>query len=322
VLTDQAFREAVGTAVLAPSLHNSQPWRFRRSGNRITVHADPSRWLRHEDPLGRELLISCGGAVRHLILGLRVQELDVSWELGPDPEDALFVAVVTVTGHRAASLTEVDLHTATRLRHTDRSRFNADAVEPAIIDRLRRLAELEDCFLAELDADDQISLAVLTDHADRLLRTDAGMRDESLGWTSTDLLPAEGVPADELAPRGGLRGSPVTLRRFGSRTPEQLVGADPPMTERPTLLVLGTNGDSRQDWIACGWTLSDLLLALTSDGLVASPLTQPLELPAYRQRLATALALTGHPQMVLRVGYPEGSGSPRTGRRAICDVIR
>ena len=133
-------------------------------------------------------------------------------------------------------------------------------------------------------------------------------------------LPSEGVPAADVGAPEPRRGSPVTLRQFGGPalvTDEH----EPPVPERPTLLVLGTDSDARADWIACGWTLSDLLLTLTCEGLVASPVTQPLELPVDRVQLQAALGLTGYPQMVLRIGYPDGPGSPRTGRRNVTDVL-
>ncbi len=33
-------------AVLAPSSHNTQPWKFRVSGDRIDVFVDLERWLK------------------------------------------------------------------------------------------------------------------------------------------------------------------------------------------------------------------------------------------------------------------------------------
>ena len=42
------------------------------------------------------------------------------------------------------------------------------------------------------------------------------------------------------------------------------------------------------------------------------PLTQVLEVPALRSRLTTAIGALGRPQMVLRVGWPVGPGSPPT----------
>jgi hypothetical protein len=42
-------------ATLAPSMHNTQPWRFRvsRSDQIVELYADPSRMLVSSDPHGR-----------------------------------------------------------------------------------------------------------------------------------------------------------------------------------------------------------------------------------------------------------------------------
>ena len=61
-LTDDALvRRIIDAASAAPSIHNTQPWRFRLAGpDLIEVHADPDRMLWVADPHGRALLISCG----------------------------------------------------------------------------------------------------------------------------------------------------------------------------------------------------------------------------------------------------------------------
>ncbi|KCZ71106.1 nitroreductase [Candidatus Methanoperedens nitroreducens] len=54
-------------AILAPSGHNTQPWRFAVDDGQIKVLADLSRALPAADPDNRELYISVGCAVENLI---------------------------------------------------------------------------------------------------------------------------------------------------------------------------------------------------------------------------------------------------------------
>ena len=57
-----ATRQVVSAAGMAPSLFNTQPWRFRLCPDRIEVHADLGRRLIGHDPEDRE----CGSpAVQH-----------------------------------------------------------------------------------------------------------------------------------------------------------------------------------------------------------------------------------------------------------------
>ena len=59
-LSESATRQVVSAAGMAPSLFNTQPWRFRLCPDRIEVHADPGRRLIGHDPEDRELRIACG----------------------------------------------------------------------------------------------------------------------------------------------------------------------------------------------------------------------------------------------------------------------
>jgi nitroreductase len=54
-------------AILAPSIHNTQPWAFKiLSNNTIELYADTSRALPVVDPNGRQLTISCGATLGYL----------------------------------------------------------------------------------------------------------------------------------------------------------------------------------------------------------------------------------------------------------------
>ena len=59
----QTLRRAAVRATLAPSIHNTQPWRFVLSADALEIHADRSRQLRVLDPRGRQMTISCGCAL-------------------------------------------------------------------------------------------------------------------------------------------------------------------------------------------------------------------------------------------------------------------
>jgi hypothetical protein len=59
----------INYAILAPSGHNTQPWLFDVYNNIIVMYADRTRALPVVDPEDRELTISCGAALSHLLLG-------------------------------------------------------------------------------------------------------------------------------------------------------------------------------------------------------------------------------------------------------------
>jgi len=65
------LRFLVGYAILAPSSHNTQPWRFVVAADRIELWFDPSRSLPAIDPEQRQLFMSCGAALMNLRLAIR-----------------------------------------------------------------------------------------------------------------------------------------------------------------------------------------------------------------------------------------------------------
>ena len=55
-----ARRLTVQTATRAPSVHNSQPWRFTHDPDGLDLYADDPRRLAVLDPTGRQVHLSCG----------------------------------------------------------------------------------------------------------------------------------------------------------------------------------------------------------------------------------------------------------------------
>src|ERR1044071_2504628 len=81
-------------AVLAPSTHNTQPWRFRIHGNVVELYADFARALPVVDPQYRELIMSCGAALLHLRIAIRYFGHAYTVERLPDPDDPALLARV------------------------------------------------------------------------------------------------------------------------------------------------------------------------------------------------------------------------------------
>jgi nitroreductase len=109
----------IATAARAPSVHNTQPWRFKVSRYTIELHADLRRKLR-VDPLGREMLISCGAAVFGLRLGVRSLGYLPLVELLPDPARLRLLARVRLGAAVPMTAREREMLEALPHRHTHR----------------------------------------------------------------------------------------------------------------------------------------------------------------------------------------------------------
>ena len=109
---------AVEHALRAPSVHNSQPWRWRIRPDSVELHADWDRHLVATDPDRRDLVLSCGAALHHLEVALAVRGLTAQVRRMPDGEDRGHLATVAVRPGRADAL-DAGQFPAIDLRRTD-----------------------------------------------------------------------------------------------------------------------------------------------------------------------------------------------------------
>jgi hypothetical protein len=78
------------------------------------------------------------------------------------------------------------------------------------------------------------------------------------------------------------------------------------------LAVLGTETDTPLEWLSAGQALGRVLLRARAEGIDASYLNQPIEVPELRPRLRDTIGASGLPQLLLRMGYgPEVRPTPR-----------
>ena len=172
---------AVDLARLAPSVHNTQPWRFRIEDGSFTLSRDPARRLDALDPSGRQQVISCGAALFLARLALRQQGFDS--EVTPFPPlagtDAL--ARLAVVARHEIDAEDVVLVDAARRRHTQRGPFEERAVPREVVAELRAAVEENGAWLRVVDdPDDLATLMVLLTRADE--ETSARIRPTRKSW--------------------------------------------------------------------------------------------------------------------------------------------
>ena len=322
----------IEVAARAPSLHNTQPWRFKVGERAIELYADARRQLR-EDPAGREMLISCGGALYGLRLGIRslgyqpeIDTLGYRPEAGSSPRRARQRPLARVRLGRAAPMTsdERKLLQAVPHRHTHRGPFEPGPFPAGLLTCLRDDVTAEGATLAVIDTEAAYAklaaiLGTWSRRQDLYPASPAEIqsRAETAQWTrdarslARDGVPAHAFPATRGRETGRLPQRDFDLGRGWGLLPS---GGSP----APVTAILVTSGDHEEDWLRAGQALQRLLLRAASRWVFASLQTEPLQAPATRSLIQYSLALPGWPQMLLQLGVARTTHP--TGRRPAADL--
>jgi nitroreductase len=314
------LRALVHYAILAPSSHNTQPWRFRVRGNALELRADRARALPVVDPADRELMISLGAALFHLRVAARRFGHLSEVEPFPEPRDPDLVARLRLGAELPPNDEERRLFSAIPRRHTARVPFDYRAVPAALAETLRVAATAEGCWLARVDGARKLELAGLVAEGDRLQMADPTFRRELSAWVHPnrsdrrDGIPGYAHGVGDLASVFG----PLVIRTFdlgsGQAARDQELALHSPL-----LVVLGSPGDEPQDWLLAGQALARLLLLARDAELHASFLNQPIEVPVLRDRLRAVVGHPGMPQMLIRLGFAQEVRP--TPRRPVAEVL-
>ena len=313
-------RAAIALANRAPSVHNSQPWRWRVGPSSVHLFADPERALPATDPEGRDLRISCGAALHHLRVALLASGAATTVHRLPDPAHPVHLAAVTP---RAAEPDADDLARAAAIdaRRSDRRVFSTWPVPDELLGDLVDAAAAEGAALHILARGSEWqAVTELVERAGVEQALTPGLVQETAIWTGRGRGAPDGVPAANVP--GTPEGS-VPVRHFAAGTLAQSrLGADE--SDGTVLAVLVTEEDTPLAQLRAGEAASAVLLTATRLGLATDPISQPLEVPEIRAELHDRLLLDGaQPQLLLRLGWAPVSASPvpPTGRRPVDATI-
>jgi hypothetical protein len=308
----------IATAARAPSVHNTQPWRFKAGDEAIELYADASRRL-HTDKAGREMLISCGAALFGLRLAVRSLGYLPAVALFPDPARRRLLARVTLGAAEPMSPTERAMLAALPHRHTHRGPFGPGPLPDGLLVRLQHDAVAEGATLAIIEPGLAYQrLADIVGTAARTLDLAPVARAEVRRWSrAADSPSRDGVPAQAFAPgpagpRGRLRQRDFDLGRGIG----QLDDDGPPAAVTAVLL---TSADDQAAWLRAGQALHRLLAHAAAGWVFASLYTQPLEAAEIRALIRRRLALPGAPQMLLQLGTARTTQA--TARRPPTDLL-
>lgn len=330
---------ALGDAVLAPSIHNSQPWRFRVGGDGVAIVLDASVTPRLVDPVGRWALQSIGAVTAAL-------ELAIAARLGQGTETILFpdgdvpqegptaggqawdgrtLALVRPAAAPAGVVeARARLAAALPLRHTTREPLLGGAPSS---DEVRSVVEATSVLSpvrgVALDEALGLRLLELTALADAKRVDDPAYLAEVQNWV--DHAGKVGIPhgAGGVASAGGAFPGRDFSRSLSGRADW---AGEATFEDPPFLFAVVSSGDTPRDQVLGGYGLLRATTSAAALGLGTGVLGQALEEADSRAEVdAAASAGLGEPVVVhqlLRLGHPAGELSAvHTQRRPLKDVL-
>lgn len=321
----EKLRFLLNYAVLAPSSHNTQPWLWEITGNEIDLWADRSREMPALDASGRELIMSCGAALQHLRLAIRAFGYADIVSILPDPARPNLLARVRLSQPHEVLPDDELLFRYIAERHTNRQQFEARDLPAELLEILQAEAVQEEASLHFAQSQsDRDALIKLVEFGTLLQSGDAAVRRDKADW----IAPAhsrrrDGIPARALGISDLISHVAPFALRVLDRGEAQAHKEGQLARSAPVLVVLCTDDEGPEAWLAAGQALSRVLLRARAEGVWASFFSQPIQAEEAWVQLRLSLGLRNYPQLIFRLGYaePTAESAPATPRRPVDEVI-
>lgn len=313
----------VELACRAPSVHNSQPWKWSYEDGSLDLRTDRSRLLNTIDPSGRQLVISCGAALDHLKKAATAFKWSSEVSLLPTPGSPDHLAQIRFVHGAHPQSHDFDLLTAINRRRSDRRPLGSVPSTRAVTSNIREGVERFAVAVTVLSADAREALAEASRLSAGVRKYDATYQAE-LRWWAGHELNAQGIPSRALTERqdstsvgvGRAFPQPRTrefaqprTREFAQPRTTQASQAQSVVRDESSVVVLSTRSDSRLDWLRCGRALSSLLLESTAAGLATCSLSHMTEQPGSRALVESLAPAGGVPQVLVRIGVAQSPAS-------------
>ncbi len=305
-------------AVLAPSSHNAQPWRFELSlTNDLAIDILPveNEILPISDSSARQTYISIGCAIRNIIVAAKYYGFGLTISAGPSrgryaARVKLFQDIQTFSARADSALMDAMID-----RRMNRGKFIAEReVSASIIEAMRGPIDRDEKKLLTLDfisdALTKSAIAEIQYLADRFVVANNSFRKELANYIlPNDSKEYRGMPGSTF----GLSDE-MTLRlcaelwKDGSFDPNLAVGfaaaGRDGIKSAPLIGVISCPSDDYISWINAGGLLQWIALIAEKYGLGLSVHAAMVEVELFNKLLKLRLGRSERPTVIFRLGYP------------------
>jgi len=312
----QLYSHLVSWAILAPSSHNTQPWKFiiKPKKNIIDICLDKSQILPNSDKHERQAFISIGCAAENLILAARYYGVAPSvkyiGEKYPLPTIRIHLNEEEATPPKEKTKSNIFLG-AMKTRMMNRSKYDALRPIPSIL--LKQFKETASSFGAKLDLVSDIkmrsAIAELQYTADKSAVADGDFRKELGAFLLPNNTPnGRSMPGNTfgLSEKMTVKLSSA-LQEEGSFDPDLAYGFA--ASERdgirssPLVCILSVAKDKAEWWLKTGRALEKMALLAEIQKVNIAVHAALIEKEMFTDLLKLRLQGTQRPAALFRVGY-------------------
>jgi len=305
MIPEEIYQKILRSAVSAPSGHNTQAWRFRKTVDGLSIQPDYSRTLPIADPEHRELYISLGCAAETAMIAAQFYGYHTQLQLHASKNEC----IVNISLQKSENLAPSQLYPFIKLRQTTRNLYDS---RPIPSDDLQQLLNS--------NADESTDIKLFTSATERkqfgsfiaeavaIQMSQRAYKQELIDWMRFSekeaLLKGDGLyTACSGVPSMGRMAGSFIIRNFVNAKTEtkRLIQQ---LDNTAAVAILSGIGDSNEARIQTGRTLQRFALTATMLNINHSYLNPPCQVQSVREKLRLAYCTdTAIPQIILRLGY-------------------
>lgn len=305
-VTEEQFKFLLRYAILAPSTHNTQPWRFKVDQSSITVLPYSEKILPASDPHGREAYISLGCCLENLIIAAHYFRFQTEIELFPSDGS---VAIVHLTSNASiADQNTQNLFHAIVNRKSAKLDYTKEVPPAHVLSRFNKIASSEQGLnlLMISDEKERKEIAGIVEEGTRLAMSDKAFREELSHWVIHNYSDSgEGMPGSTTGVPGPFSLIvPLILRTFDLGKPHGRKMAAQVMNT-PLLCTIAGKSDTKEYWLAAGRLFERIALLAVHNGFATAAMGAPTEVDSMADRLRKVLCTSNRPLVFFRLGKPK-----------------
>lgn len=317
--TDPGMEDLIRYATLAANAHNTQPWNFRISGNKVTLLPDFTRRTPAVDPDDHHLFVSLGCAAENFLIAAQAHGRDGAavFEAGSDARIEMDLST--------SKPQETPLYSAIPFRQSTRSAYDGQAISGDDLAALKAAAKEDGVsvrFYTEPQQREDILELVIEGNSAQM--NEPAFVSELRNWIRFS-------PAQALATNDGLfgacSGNPVAPAWIGNaifnlvfrESAENDKYRDHIRSSAGVVVFVGDHEDPAH-WVKVGRSFQRFALQATALGIRNAHINQVVEVPKVCAEFTNWLDVgTARPDLVVRFGRADPL--PMSARRPVSEIL-